>query len=385
VKVLIVVGEFAPFIGGIGDYADRLAHGLHRAGVDVTVLTLAGEGDGVARPFPVRREMRGFAMRDLPQAVSICSEYDVVNLQYPGVRYGRSPMVNLLPATLRRKAPRVRSVVTIHDCRTMRWRWRLRTWPMVNAAHGILHVDQDDWAYIDAWCTFGAPPHACVPIASNVEVLPRTSADRQRWRDELGIADDETAIAYFGVIYPHKGVDELLDAHATLRAQGRKVKTVIVGDFDRDEPWRAPLEKRFAGPGVVWARGATLRRVSECLHACDLAALPFHSGTSTNRSSMLATIGHGLPTVTTDGPVTPKDILSQFDVLLVPPKAPADLQRALASLMDDPAKRAWLAAGSARASQRTSWEGVARQHESFFRQVLAGKPAVAIGGAACAS
>ena len=384
-KVLIVVGEFAPFIGGIGDYADLLARGLHRQGVDVTVLTLAGAGDGVERPFKVRREMPSFTMRDMGLAVSIAREYDVVNVQYPGVRYGRSPMINLLPAILRRRAPRAKTIVTVHDCRTMRRRWRLRTWPMVNAAHGIVHVDADDWAYINAWCTFGAPPHAGIPIASNVEVLPCLPIDRLRWRRELGIADDEAAIAYFGVIYPHKGLDELLDAHANLRRAGRKVKTVIVGDFDREESWRPPLEKRFADPGVVWARGASLHRVSECLHACDLAALPFHSGTSTNRSSMLATLGHGLPTITTDGPVTPKDIRSQFELELVPPKDSLSLENAIARVLDDAALRARLTAGASRAAARTSWDGVARQHESFFRQILNDAPSARATGAACAS
>ena len=369
-RVLIVVGEFAPFIGGIGDYADLLAHGLHGRSVDVDVLTLAGDGDGVARPFNVRREMPSFTMRDLGRAAQICGEYDVVDVQYPGTRYGRSPMINLLPAVLRRRAPRTKTVVTIHDCRTMRRRWRARTWPMLAAAHGIVHVDADDWAFIDAWCTFGAPPHACIPIASNVEVAPCLPIDRLRWRRELGLADDETAIAYFGVIYPHKGLDELLDAHANLRRAGRKIKTVIVGDFDREESWRPPLERRFAEPGVIWARGASLRRVSECLHACDLAALPFHSGTSTNRSSMLATLGHGLPTITTDGPVTPKDIRQQFELELVPPKDSLALESAIARVLDDGGLRERLTVGARRAADRTSWDGVARQHASFFGSLL---------------
>jgi glycosyltransferase involved in cell wall biosynthesis len=384
VKLLLIVGDFPPFLSGIGDYTDRLAGALSRAGVDVTVLTLAGKDDGVERPYRVRREMPDFTMKSMSLAVEIAREFDVVNIQYPGVHFGRSPMMNLLPAVLRRKAPHVKTTATIHDCRVMRWRWRLRTWPMVNAVHGLIHVDPGDWPYIDAWCTFGSPPHACIPIASNVDVLPATPNDRARWRSALGIAPDESAIAYFGILYPHKGVDELLDAHAALRGKGHKLKTVIVGDFDRDDAFVAPMKKRFEPLDVIWVPSASLTRVSECLHACDLAVLPFHSGTSTNRSSMLATIGHGLPTVTTRGPATPKEITDLFDLELVPPKDAVALAAAIERVLTDASLRERLTRNAAVAGNRITWDAVARQHTDFFTSIL-GTSAVTSSEVACAS
>jgi glycosyltransferase involved in cell wall biosynthesis len=366
-KLLIITGDFPPFLSGIGDYTDRLAAGIAALGHKVDVLTRAGNHDGVDRPFGVRREMPAFTMANMKQAVAIAKEYDVVNIQYPGVNYGRSMMINLLPAMMRKATTKV--TATVHDCRVMRWRWRARTWPMLNALDGVLHVDPGDWPFIKSWCTFGAPPHECIPIASNVDVLPATSADRDRWRAGLGIAPDESAIAYFGIIYPHKGLTELLDAHARLLARGHKIKTVVVGDFDRDEDWVAPLKRRFESPGVVWVGGASLRRVSECLHACDLAALPFHSGTSTNRSSMLATIGHGLPTITTDGPATPKEIADLFDLVMVPPKDSPALERGIESVLVDEALRRRLRDGAARSASRITWEGVARSHVAFFERL----------------
>ena len=380
-KLLLIVGDFPPFLSGIGDYTDRLATALSHAGVDVTVFTLAGKDDGVARPYTVRREMPDFTMKSMSIAVEIAKQFDVVNIQYPGVHFGRSPMMNLLPAVLRRKAKHVKTTATIHDCRVMRWRWRLRTWPMVNAVGGLIHVDPGDWPYIEAWCTFGTPPHACIPIASNVDVLPRSDADRARWRSELGIAADETAIAYFGILYPHKGVDELIDAHDALRAKGHKIKTVIIGDFDREEAFVAPMKKRFESPGVVWVPGASLHRVSECLHACDLAALPFHSGTASNRSSMLAAIGHGLPTITTRGPATPKEIGELFDLELVPPKDAVALAAAIERVMGDAALRERLSKNAAATSARITWDGVARQHAEFFKRIC-GTSAVASSEAA---
>jgi glycosyltransferase involved in cell wall biosynthesis len=373
VKLLIVVGDFPPFVSGIGDYTDLLARSLSSIGVEVTVLTLEGNDDGVSRPYKVRREMPAFTMKEMNWATQIASGFDVVNIQYPGVHYGRSPMMNLFSAYLRRRAPQVKTTVTIHDCRVMRWRWRLRTWPMLNTVAGIIHVDPGDWPYINSWCTFGAPPRACIPIASNVEVLPCSAESRAAWRAGLGIAESETAIAYFGILYPHKGVDELLTAHASLRRKGHLLRTVIIGPFDREEPWCEPLRERFKEEGVIWVPDASLTRVSECLHACDLAALPFHSGTSTNRSSMLAALGHGLPTVTTDGPATPKEIGELFDLVLVPPTDAAGLERGIESVLKDASLRERLRASALVTRSRTTWQGAAHQHVAFFEELL-GRP-----------
>jgi glycosyltransferase involved in cell wall biosynthesis/O-antigen ligase len=369
-KVLIVTADFPPFISGVGDYTDRLAAALQQQGADVTVLTSSGDDDGVRRSYKLSRTMPSFKWGYRKRLLDLAAEQDVINIQYPGVHYGRSPMVNLFPHLLRRRAPHVRTTVTIHDFRVMRTRWRARTWPMLQGVHGILHVDPGDWPVISRWLTLRKPASACVPIASNVEVLPFGADDRARWRRELTIEDGETACAYFGIIYPHKGLDELLDATQRLRGKGHKLKTVVVGDFDRVADWRGPIEKRLLNdPGVVWARGASLERVSQCLHACDIAALPFHSGTSVNRSSMLATIGHGLPTVTTRGDVTPKQITDLFDLILVPPKDTDQLTAGIESLLTDAALRSRMQANMKVQAATVTWDTVAKKHIEFFHQL----------------
>lgn len=229
-KSLIICADFPPFLSGIGDFTDRLASAMTRAGESVSVVTMAGADDGIERSFEVLRAMPSFSMKSIDQLIEIAKNFDVVNIQYPGVHFGRSPMINLLPAKLKRFG--VSSIVTIHDARVMRWRWRLRTWPMLNTVNGIIHVDPGDWPIIKSWLTFGAPPRACIPIASNVEARSASDADVMRWRDELGIAPDETACAFFGILYPHKGIDELIDAVTTLRGRGHKLKLVVIGDFD---------------------------------------------------------------------------------------------------------------------------------------------------------
>ena len=163
---------------------------------------------------------------------------------------------------------------------------------------------------------------------------------------------------------------ELLDAVAMLRAAGRRVRPVVVGDFDRDAAWRAALESRLSSADVVWVRGASLSRVSEVLHAGDLAVLPFHSGAATNRSSLLAALDHGLPAVSTLGPHTPPGFGEKFDVRLVPPRDPAALARAIGGLIDDPAARARMRAAGLARRAAGAWPAVAARQLEIYREAL---------------
>ena len=89
------------------------------------------------------------------------------------------------------------------------------------------------------------------------------------------------------------------------------MRLLVIGDFDRPTHFEAEVAD-LLGEGLregwtAWLRGGTSDQVSRALHASDLAALPLHSGAASNRSSLLTTLAHHLPTVTTRGPATPDD------------------------------------------------------------------------------
>jgi glycosyltransferase involved in cell wall biosynthesis len=380
-RILLVSGDFPPSFSGVGDYTDKLAAALHEAGADVTVLTTASDNAGDSRrPFPVLRTISRWGLSQRKAILAACRQgFDIVHLQYPGVSYGRGPMINLLPAMLRMGPDAPRTVLTVHDFRVMRRRWRARMAPMMWAVNGIVHVDEKDWPWIRAWGVSENKPHTNISIAANVDPLPVDDASRRQWRTEFGFADDETVIAFFGILYPHKGISELLEAVKDTHGQGRKVRLLVLGDFDRQAPWRAGMEQMLADPLVRWERGATLEQVSRGLHAADLAALPFHSGASTNRSSMLAALDHGLPTITTNGPATPSGFDKMFDLLLVPVNDRAALAAAIARLMDNPPLRARMRE-SALARRRT-WASIAADTIAFYESLDEGKaPAADVRG-----
>ena len=369
-RIALITGDFPPTLSGIGDYAEKLALAMARKGGDITVVTSTNASIRSDYPFEVRAEMSDWGWSDRRQLVEILKDYDVAHIQYPSGAYGRKLMINLLPRLIARHCPTTKSVVTIHDFRVMRMRWRARVAPMLWSIDGLIHVDPRDGPYLDTWMPFFKPPRQIIPIAANAEPVHCSDEERAAWRTELGFADDETVVAFFGVLYPHKGLTELHEAVRALRSRGRKVRLLVMGDFDREADWRAGIEQELKQDHVVWVQGAPLERVSECLHASDLAALPFHSGASTNRGSMLATLAHGLPTITTNGPCTPPDLGRQFDLSLVPIQSGKALEKAIDELIDDVATCARMRENALIAMQRMSWPTVAKQTLDFYDQLL---------------
>lgn len=366
-RVLLVSGDFPPFVSGVGDYVDKLAAALHDAGTDVTVLTSRSvDPADSGRPFRVLRTIESWGLSNGKSIIDACRGYDIVHLQYPAVRYGRSPMINLLPAMLRMAGVAARTLLTIHDFRVMRWRWRARVAPIMWAVDGLVHVDEKDWPLIRPWGV-RTKPRAHIPIAANAQPVAVDAESRKRWRRDLGLGDNEMAVAFFGILYPHKGLSELLGAVHDLRQQGRQVRLLVLGDFDRQADWRPEMERMLADPAVRWVQGAPLDEVSRCLHAADLAALPFHSGASTNRGSLLSALAHGLPTVTTNGPATPPGFEKDFGVLLVPVKDRSALGASIGRLMDDAALRQRMR--HAALARHRSWAAIAVETVAFYARL----------------
>jgi glycosyltransferase involved in cell wall biosynthesis len=343
---------------------------MSKAGADVTVLTSVSDNSGdPRRPFRVLRSMDGWGFNQMKIALREAREdYDIVDFQYPALSYGRGPMVNFLPAMMKLRGVEARTVVTVHDFRVMRRRWQSRVAPMMWAADGLIHVDAKDWRWMQAWGLTDAKPRAHVPIAANAEPVAVNEELRWRWRRELGFDKGETVVAFFGILYPHKGLRELIGAVSDLRAKDRNVRLLVMGDFDRLAHWRPELEMLLSDPAVRWLKGAPLEQISRGLHAADLAALPFHTGASTNRGSMLAALAHGLPTITTRGPATPDGFDKDYDVHLVPVKDRGALGAAIGRLIDDPVLMKTMRTSAI--ARRRTWAAVASETLAFYSRLL---------------
>jgi glycosyltransferase involved in cell wall biosynthesis len=376
----MVTGDFPPDLTGVGDYTQRLIEALAALGVPVHVLTGRITGTGEARvPGPALATTDGWgagAVKETLRALDRCGARPVVHFQYPGLAYGRHPAVNVLPALIKLLRPRARVVVTMHEFRVTHRRWRLRALPMLLVADGIVLVDPLDRLMVTRWTRRPEWRIRCIPIGSNLVPTPATPADIAAWRSDVGLPGAEPIAIFFGGVYEHKGILDLISAVRDLRGAGLPARLLLVGAPDPRAGFEATVERNLAD-GVRegwarWVRGAPAELASRCLQASDVAALPFRSGAMANRGSLLAALAHGLPTITTRTRATPPEFGASTGMLLLDGGGAAELRSALGDVLSSESQRATLRAGALSYARGFSWDTIARRTLDLYQSLEAG-------------
>jgi glycosyltransferase involved in cell wall biosynthesis len=168
----------------------------------------------------------------------------------------------------------------------------------------------------------------------------------------------------FGLLRPYKGIEVLLEAWRSLRADA---ELWIVG-----RP-RMPIEPLVASapPGVKWVtRFVSDAELAACFDRADLIALPYLRTERLDFSGVLATaLGFGKPSVVSD--VGGFGELAEAGAArLVTPGDADELAGALEDLLSDRAQRERLAAGArAAAAGPYSWTAAATQTLALYREL----------------
>jgi glycosyltransferase involved in cell wall biosynthesis len=175
-------------------------------------------------------------------------------------------------------------------------------------------------------------------------------------------ATEGPVVLFFGLLRPYKGVDVLVDAWRG------------IGDA---ELWvvgmpRMPLAALRAGapPSVRWlTRFVSDAELAALFRRADLVVLPYRE---IDQSGVLFTaLAFGKPLLLTAVGGFP-EIAELGAAELVAPGDRAALHLALRRLLDDPARRAALAAAAREAASTThSWERAATDHLALYRGLLA--------------
>jgi glycosyltransferase involved in cell wall biosynthesis len=192
-------------------------------------------------------------------------------------------------------------------------------------------------------------------------------ADAAAARAELGLAPVFT-VGILATLRSWKGHRYLVDAIGQLRAQGRTVQLLIVGDG----PQREALEDQVANEGLQDAvRFAGHDPQPErWLRAMDLFVLPSYANEGVPQALMQAMMS-GLPAITTAVGAIGEVARDGETAIVVSPQDTAALVAAIARLMDDPAERARLGrAARDFALARCTLAAMCDAMEEVFRSVL---------------
>ena len=312
----LVTGEFPPAPGGVSDYTFAVAAALADAGERVHVWCPAAPG-AVPEPAGVTvHRSKGHWTADDMRAFD--SELDAL----PG---DRRLLVQWVPHAFGRRSMNIRFCgwvasraragdrvdLMVHEpflpFREGSWRQdmaaavhRLMVWQLLRAARRT-------WVSIPAWATAlaaWAPRHTTfcwLPVPSNVPVCPdpATTATVRRRLPET----TRRVVGHFGTFdrLQKARLEELIPA---LLASHDDLGALLLGrhsdDFARDLVRRHPaLTSR-----VIAAADLPSTALSPHLMACDVLLQPYPDGASTRRTTLMAALSHGIPTVTTRGRLT---------------------------------------------------------------------------------
>ncbi len=374
VRIALVGGRVDAERDGVADYAANLSAALRAAGTDVVPVQVDGSPRDVVA---AARRLRA----DRP---------DVVHVQFAPSAFGFRPWPGLLPDLV--AAP---VVTTVHEYgwwAAPAWvppavwraverggRFDRETWRLVTAAAGTVTTNAGHAAELRR--RLGVVPQL-VPLAPNVPDLGGTPG-RAAVRRGLGVPGDAEVVVFFGFVHPVKGLRYLIEAVAALRAGGRdRLHLLVLGGFTsaalpegEARAFRAELEAVCREHGVTEHVTMTghlaAERVSAALHASDVAAFPFTAGATTKSGALLSAFAHGLPTVVTAADPPDPDLVDGVTVAVAPRVRDAGvLVEALGGLLDDPARRARVAAGGAGLAAGRDWAHIAAAHRELYARVL---------------
>ena len=157
--------------------------------------------------------------------------------------------------------------------------------------------------------------------------------ERAHVRTDLEIGPDDVVVAMVSRVIKSQGVLEFAQSARQLRTRYPEVRFLLVGptdDVDLDQ--LSPIELRELKDSVSWL--GPRRDIRAVLSICDILALPTAYGEGIPRV-LLEGASMGLPIVAIDTAGCNEVVVDGFNGILVPPRDPERLTRALLRLIEE--------------------------------------------------
>ncbi len=311
----IFTGEYPPEPGGVADYTAQIAAGLAATGREVHVWTSQGGGESTAVPGVIVHRLDGWSPADLtglgealdtfPTPRRLLVQYTPNAWGYKGLNLGFCRWL-----VARRKEYGDEVQLMFHEVaypwlirdRPTRWllaaghRWMART---LLKAGGPVDVATPAWESLLR--RYGAGARREIgwrPVPSNIPVIV----------DSEAVATIRQKVAPRG--------ESIVGSFSSFAALTGPRLAEVLSNVLQDRPDRVALligqgSDRFAAdliattPGVsgrVIATGSLpAAEISTHLQACDLMVQPYPDGITTRRTSLMASLAHGVATVSNRG------------------------------------------------------------------------------------
>ena len=282
-RVLLMSGSAPPIPCGVGDYTAYLASEIASIdGIEVALLTSLStntsartstlKGVALIEPFSSWHPLNFFAAR---RAI-LKWRPDILHIQWPVLAAHKGALLEILPLWFRFFYNKP-VVLTLHEHILPRMKWTLM---MAKSSTVVTSVRPN---FPDGFSKGLSSSAATKPFhyIANASILPKVEPTSQQVaavRKCLGVEDGKPMIAYFGLLYPDRGVHQLFQianpAEHHLVIIGGAISVALdyhhhVIELSQKTPWR----HRSSITGFLPSEEAAL-----ILACADAIVLPFLRG-----------------------------------------------------------------------------------------------------------
>ncbi len=405
---IAVITVFPPNGAPEADHAFHLCEHLADTGLKVDVVTEVGSVASRHAGIVVHPVMCDWSWRELPRLTRLLLNCrpDAVLLLYLGWIYNHHPMITFAPTLVKRLLPATPFVTLFEgadgaltiDGLTRPVRALRRAAAQWAGADGVdyhfgalmrdsdrvLALCDEHLEKLSGYFPGLRDKSALIPVAPLIHIcLADEGQARRRGRERLGVSPDDFLIAYFGYVYPGKGVETLLEAFRLVCRRRTGLRLALIGGAlsgklqgdsrDYAEELKRMIRELGLADRALWTGGFDYdsEMPSECLRAADLCALPFDRGVRLNNSSFAAAAAHGLPIITTAVGADAAPFADGRNVILCPPRDAAALAAAIEAAIDQPALRTRLSRGALQLSDEYfSWAKAVSVIKHSFNSAL---------------
>lgn len=298
-RILLVTGSFPPMRCGVGDYCLQLANALAvdasvQVGVVTSTLATGAEVNDGVEVFPV---INRWTILEAQRIVKVIKSWapDVVHIQYPsqGYREGFLPWVLPLIAFIMGK----KIVQTWHEGYSRRDAPRLILKAIVPSCLVFVRPRYVESLHPQLRWVLWRKKTEFIPNAS---AIPRADLDLDQLSEikQLYAKGQKRLVAFFGFVYPHKGVDLLFEI-----ADPASDHIVIAGPIDASSIYGKEILRKASAEawrGKVTIAGFLLPKDAASLLACaDAVVLPFRTGGGEWNTSIHGAVLNGTFVITT--------------------------------------------------------------------------------------
>ena len=310
---LCILSGVAPGVqSGVGDYSFLLSEELSKTH---KVSLVVPQGPDIQAAFPIYRFQNTWSGPGSTEIQRLIEKLgpQVVLVQYVPQIYGwmgANPALAFLLLALKKKGF---DLITVAHEFSVPFEWPLKILTLA-AAHRILFRTivraSSQIVTTTSYCLDlfqkRFPNHKSsfhyIPIPSTIRVFPLEEPSRSSFRSEMGIGRNELLVTTFG--FPIGEAFPILKAALSrLHKSYPDVRFLFLGELgDRlkssflDTP---ALKERVIAPGSL-----SEERVSNYLSASDLFLAFYPDGASTRRTTLMAGLAHGIPTISNLGILT---------------------------------------------------------------------------------